>query len=85
MNQSRSSLLVLSLCNEKDSQAPGSAWVSNLSTKQLSVHLSHCETSRLSHSDRVEGWMGGWVAVCMREQGCTISVTMTLETWGGAN
>lgn len=53
MNQSRPSLLVLSLCNEKDSQAPGNAWVSNLSTKQLSVHLSHCETSQLSHSGRV--------------------------------
>lgn len=79
MNQSRSSLLVLSLCNEKDSQAPGNAWVSNLSTKQLSVHLSHCETSQLSHSDCVEGW----VAVCMREQECSISVPMTLEKGGG--
>lgn len=67
MNQSRSSLLVLSLRNEKDSQAPGRAWVSNLSTKQLSVHLSHCETSRLSHSDCVwrGEWAGGWL--CARE------------------
>lgn len=64
MNQSRSSLLVLSLCNEKDSQAPGSAWVSNLSTKQLSVHLSHCETSRLSLSDCVCGGVG-WLCVCV--------------------